>query len=90
MLLAGGSTSPQIRRHAVESLNAQLSLVIYALVGGVVAGILAIATVGLALILIVPLGLALVVVAIVLPILGAVRANAGEDYRYPLILRMVS
>jgi uncharacterized Tic20 family protein len=80
VLLLKGNDSPWIRRQAVESLNFQLSILVYA----VVSGALVIVLVGLLLLPIVGL------MWLVLTILGSVRAADGRDYRYPLTLRMVS
>ncbi len=68
-----------------EVVNFQLSLVIYYLVGLVV-GIL---TLGIGLILLIPLWLALSVLTLVFAIIGAVKAMNGEVYRYPLNLRLI-
>ena len=80
VLLLKGNDSPWIRRQAVESLNFQISILVYA----VVSGVLVIVLVGLLLLPIVGL------MWLVLTILGSVRAADGRDYRYPLTLRMVS
>ena len=36
-----------------------------------------------------PLGIGITALAIVMPILGAIKANSGEAYRYPYIIRVV-
>ena len=82
--------SPFVRRHAVESLNFQISVLIYVLVGGVVAVVVTFVTVGIGLIVIVPLAIALGVGWLVVVILATVKASRGEDYRYPLTIRFVS
>ncbi len=84
------SDSPWVRRQAVESLNFQLSMVVYALVGGVLAVVLVLLTVGIALLLVIPVALAAAAFWLVFTIIGAVKASSGEDYRYPLTIRMVS
>jgi uncharacterized Tic20 family protein len=80
VLLVKGNQSSFVRRQAVESLNFQLSVLIY----GLVSFVLVLVLVGI--LLLVALGLAW----LVLTIIGAVRASSGVDYRYPLTLRMVS
>jgi len=73
------------KRHATESLNFQISLAIY-IGASVVVGI---ATLTLAfLVLAIPL-MALGIAAVVFNIMGAVAANAGREYRYPLTIRFV-
>lgn len=80
VLLARGNDSPFIRRHAVESLNFQLNALVYS----VVFALLIIVLVGFVLL---PLyGIFYVIVVI----LGTVRAGSGEEFRYPLTIRVVS
>lgn len=90
LVLLVRSDSPWVRRQAVESLNFQLSIIIYGIVGGVLALVVVFLTVGIALLLVVPLALAAAAFWLVFTIIGAVRASNGEDYRYPLTIRMVS
>jgi len=90
VLLVKGNSSPWVRRHAVESLNFQLSMLIYGLVGTVLGVILAILTFGLGLLLLIPLVLAFGAYWLIMTIIGAIKTGNGEDYRYPLTLRMVS
>jgi len=70
-----------IRQHTLEELNFQISLAIYmaALV------LIGIPTFFIGTILALPLGVA----AIIFMIIAAVKSNAGEFYRYPLIFRFV-
>jgi hypothetical protein len=90
VLLVKGNESRYVRAQAAESLNFQLSMLIYGAVGAVVAIILTIATFGLAMLLVVPAALAFGAWWLVFTILGSVRAANGELYRYPLTIRMVS
>lgn len=80
VLLVKGKESPFVRRHAVESLNFQISMLIY----GVISAILILVLIGLILLA----GLA--VLWIVTVIMASVKASNGEDYRYPLTIRFVS
>ena len=80
VMLTKGNESAYIRRQSVESLNFQLSILIYFLVSFVLIFVL----VGVFLALIVG------VAWLVFTIIGAVRASHGEEYRYPLTIRMVS
>ena len=89
VLIAKGNQSAYVRSHAVESLNFQLSMLIYGFVGGVVAVVVAIATLGIGLLLIIPIGLAFAGFWLVLTIIAAVKSSNGEAYRYPLTIRMV-
>lgn len=77
--------SDYVRQHALESLNFQLSLLIYT----AVAVILILITFGLGVLIIVPLILIGAVAALVVIILATVAAAGGNEYRYPLTLRFV-
>jgi uncharacterized Tic20 family protein len=79
-----------VRRHAVESLNFQISLLIYGVVGTVVGLVLTFATFGIGLFVIIPVVAILALVVLVLIIVATVRASNGEDYRYPFTLRFIS
>lgn len=72
--------SPFVRRHAVESLNFQISALIYGVVGVVLSFLL----IGI------PLLIALAIFWLVVVILAGIRANNGQDYRYPLTIRLIS
>lgn len=80
VLLVKGNESPYVRRQAAESLNFQLSILLYALISGVLVlvliGFLLLALVGL--------------MWLVFTIIGSVKAGQGELYRYPLTIRFVS
>ncbi|QBR91647.1 DUF4870 domain-containing protein [Nocardioides euryhalodurans] len=84
------SESPFVRRHAVESLNFQISLLIYTVVGTVVGIIVALLTFGVGLLVIIPIVIVVAVLALVFIIVATVKAANGEDYRYPLTIRLVS
>jgi len=90
VMLVKGESSSFARRHAVESLNFQISLLIYSLVGGVLAFLFVLMTVGLGMLVVLPLALALAVAVLALIIIATVKAGNGEDYRYPFTIRFVS
>ncbi|HEU4490681.1 MAG TPA: DUF4870 domain-containing protein [Jiangellales bacterium] len=79
VMLTMGERSAFVRRHAVEALNFNISFLIY----GLVSFLLVFVLIGFVLL---PL---LVVAWVVLVIVAGVKANQGEDYRYPLTIRMV-
>ncbi|MBA2773021.1 MAG: DUF4870 domain-containing protein [Nocardioidaceae bacterium] len=89
VLVVRGGSSDFVRRHAVESLNFQISLLIYSAVGGVVAFILTIVTLGVGLLVIVPLVIAIAVLLLIFVIQAGVKANSGDEYRYPLTIRFI-
>jgi uncharacterized Tic20 family protein len=74
-----------VRRHSAESLNFQISLLIYT----AAAAVLALVTFGIALIVLIPAGIVAFIVAVVLVILGGVAAYDGREFRYPLTIRFV-
>ena len=77
--------SDYVRQHALESLNFQLSLLIYT----AIAVILILITFGLGVLIIIPLILIGAVAALVFIILATVAAAGGNEYRYPLTIRFV-
>ncbi|WP_327636493.1 DUF4870 domain-containing protein [Kribbella sp. NBC_00482] len=74
-----------VRRHAVESLNFQISLLIYSAVSAVLIFI----TFGLGVLIVVPLVVIGAIAALVVIILATVAASGGSDYRYPLTIRFI-
>ncbi len=88
--------SPFIRRHCAEILNHMITMAVIAIVSVVVLvlGIILAATVvALGVIIAIIAGLALAAVSIaslVWSIMGAIAANRGEDYRYPIAMRLIS
>ena len=80
VLLVFGPRSAYVRAHAVESLNFNLSWLIYAIGGG---GLLII---GIGVLILIALGIAYVALVII----ASVRANNGQLYRYPLTIRFIS
>lgn len=79
IMLTKGRESQLVRANAVESLNFQISIIIYA----IVSLFLAIFLIGFVLLFVVAL------LAFILPIVAAVKTSNGEAYRYPITLRLV-
>lgn len=73
------SDSQFVKNHAKESLNFQISLIIWAIISAVLCFIM----IGFAMLIV------LAIAAIVFPILGTIKAASGEPYRYPLIFRFI-
>lgn len=71
---------PEIDEHGKMVLNYLLSMFIY----GIVGFILTFVFVGIIVLM------ALAVVAVIYPIIGGIKANSGELWRYPLILNLIS
>ena len=79
VLLVQGDKSQFTRRQAVESLNFQITLTI----AYVVSFILIFVIIGILMIIVVAIG------GLVLMIIAGIKANNGEDYRYPVNIRFV-
>jgi uncharacterized Tic20 family protein len=90
VVMMAKSDSPFVRRHAAESLNFQLSMLIYSVVGGVVAAVVIVLTLGLALLVVLPVMFVVLLAVLVVVIQATVKASNGEDYRYPLTIRFFS
>ena len=71
--------SPYVRKHAVESLNFQISIAIYAMVSipliFIIIGVFILMAIG--------------ILAFVLAIVATVKANEGQFFKYPLTIRLV-
>ena len=80
VMLVKGNTSPFVRRHAVESLNFQINALVYSAVFFVLIFLL----IGMVLL---PLYGIFYLVCVVL---ATIRASAGEEFRYPLTIRVLS
>lgn len=83
IMLTKGRDSQLVRANAVESLNFQISIIIYALVSALLTVTVILAIIGI------PLLIALFILALILPIVAAVKTSNGESYRYPITLRLV-
>ena len=79
VLLLFGPRSAYVRAHAVESLNFNLSWLLYAIVAVLLIFI------GIGILILIALGIAYVVLIVV----ASIRANNGEFFRYPLTIRFV-
>ena len=79
-------SSSFVASHSREELNFQISLTIYSLV----AVALAFLTLGIGLLVIIPIGLIAGIAVIFVMIRAALAASRGEEYRYPLTMRFVS
>ena len=73
------SESPEIDAHGKESVNFQLSMLLY----NIVAGILCIVLIGF------PLLIILWVLNTVLVIIASIQAGEGKLYRYPIAIRFL-
>ncbi|CAN5821659.1 DUF4870 domain-containing protein [soil metagenome] len=75
-----------VAEHAREALNFNLSLLIY----GVAGVALSVLTIGLGLVVVVPLAVVAAVAWFAFTIMAALRASQGEIYHYPLTMRLIA
>ena len=77
--LAKRNDSPEIDNHGKESLNFQISMLIY----NVIAGVLCLVLIGFVILAILHnLNLVLVIIA-------SIQASEGKFYRYPITIRLI-
>jgi len=77
--LAKRGDSPEIDEHGKESLNFQISMLIY----NVIAGVLCLVLIGFVI-----LGI-LHILNLVLVIVASIQASEGKFYRYPIAIRLI-
>ena len=77
--LAKRNDSPEINEHGKESLNFQLSMLIY----NVIAVVLCLVLIGF---IILPI---LHILNLVLVIVASIQASEGKFYRYPITIRLI-
>jgi len=77
--LAKRSDSPEIDEYGKESLNFQISMLIY----NVIAGVLCLVLVGFIILVI------LHILNLVLVIVASIQASEGKFYRYPMTIRLI-
>jgi uncharacterized Tic20 family protein len=77
--LAKRSDSAEIDAHGKESLNFQISMLIY----NIAAGVLCLVLIGFAILFI------LHILNLVLVIVASIQASEGKLYRYPLSIRLI-
>jgi uncharacterized Tic20 family protein len=86
LLIRNSATATDFdKRHATVSMNFHLTMLIYS----AAATIFTIVTLGLGLLVVLPASIALGIAALIFMIMGAVAANDGREYRYPLSIRFV-
>jgi uncharacterized Tic20 family protein len=75
--------APEVRWHAVQSLNLWITVVLYTLCALIIGAMLALDAVGVALIIVTPLAVALWLAALRFGARAAVAASRGDRYRIP-------
>ncbi len=86
-------TSPFLDDHGREAVNFQLSLLIYTIGGALVLTIFTAITLGIGIVLALPIGALGVLFLFILRLVGGIRgamyASRGQFYRYPMCLRLI-
>lgn len=80
VMLTKGTTSPFVRRHAVESLNFQINALIW----------LTVAFASLIILIGFVLLPAVGIFYLIVVIMGGIAASQGREFRYPLIFRFIT
>ena len=80
---------PFVRDHTRVALNFQISIAIYTIALSVVGGVLVLVTLGIAAVIVIPVAVAFSIAIVVFMIIAAVKANAGQYYRYPLTIEFI-
>lgn len=75
-----------IDAHGKEAVNFNLSVLIY----GVAGVVFSVATLGIGLLVVLPVAVVLFVAWFVLVIVAGIKASNGEHYRYPLTIRLIT
>ena len=78
--LAKRQDSPEIDAHGKESVNFQISMLIW----NVIAGILCLVLIGI------PILILLHILNIIFVIVASIQASEGKLYRYPFAIRLIS
>ena len=82
-------SSPFVDEQGRESLNFQISLALYSIVGSVLALVIGIVTLGIGVFLIIPIVAVVTLVLLVMTIVAALEVQKGVHYRYPFTLRFL-
>ena len=86
LLVRNSATATEFdKRHATESMNFQLTMLIFT----VAATVFTVVTLFVGIFIVAPAGFALGIAALIFMIMGAVAANDGREFRYPLSIRFV-
>lgn len=80
---------PFVRQHAANSLNIQISMVLWLVPAAVLYFILGVLTLGVGFFLFLPVFIVPAVVAGILHVIGAIKANNGEWWNPPMTPRFV-
>jgi len=81
MWLIKRGDSPFVDDHGKEVINFQISLILWYFISGIMVFACGIG---------IFMAIMFCIISIIMPIIGAIRANRGEYYRYPMTFRFLS
>ena len=84
------SSSPFAADPLREAINFQLTLILYSVVLPIVVAIFGVLTLGIGLLLLIPVAFLPHILGLVGVIQASIAANRGEFYRYPMTIRFLS
>jgi uncharacterized protein len=87
--LAKKDSDAFVAAHSVHALNFNISVLIYTIVGTIAFGIFGLVTLGIGLLLAIPVVIIALIVWLVLVIQGGLAASRGEQFRYPMTIDFV-
>jgi hypothetical protein len=87
--LAKRDSDAYVAAHSVHALNFNISVLIYTIVGSIVLGLFGLVTLGIGLLLAIPVVIIALVVWVVLVVQGGLAASRGEQFRYPMTIDFV-
>jgi uncharacterized Tic20 family protein len=87
--LAKREAHPFVDAQAKEALNFNLSALLYTVAIFVIGFVFTLVTLGLGIVVFIPVVLAAMIAWVVLVVVAAVKASKGELFRYPLTIRFV-
>ncbi len=87
--LAKKDSDAYVTAHSVHSLNFNISVLIYTILGSIALGVIGLVTLGIGFLLAIPAVIIAMVVWLVLVIQGGLAASRGEQFRYPITIDFV-
>lgn len=87
--LAKKDNDAYVAAHSLHALNFNISVLIYTIVGSIALGLFGLVTLGIGLLLAIPVVIIALVVWVVLVIQGGLAASRGEQFRYPMTIDFV-
>ena len=86
MLFRSKHEVPSVEVHGKAALNFQLTVLLALIVGAAIAFILSFMCIGF---LLIPVLAVIALCDIIFPIIAGVKANNGEDFKYPYLIEFI-